>query len=168
MNENFLPIIGYPAYQVSDHGHVLSLKSGCILKTELRGGGYPSVTLFRKGCGKKGHRFMVHRLVAGAFIGLIPQGMQINHKNGIKTDPYHENLEIVTASENNRHAFQVLGRPSQKGSAHGRSRLKENQVLAIRASKAAGTGQRQIAREFGVCEGTVSMIVNRRIWGHVA
>ena len=167
MNENFLPIIGYAAYQISDHGHVLSLKSGAILKPQMRGG-YPCVTLFRKGCGKRGHRFPVHRLVVGAFIGPIPAGMQVNHKNGVKIDPKVENLEIVTPSENNRHAYQVLGRLSQQGSKHGRSRLKEDQVSAIRARKAAGAEQRQIAKEFGVCDGTVSLIVNRRIWGHVA
>lgn len=51
----------------------------------------------------------VHRLVAMAFIGEIPQGMEINHKNGIKTDNRVENLEIVTHVENMHHARDVLG-----------------------------------------------------------
>lgn len=52
----------------------------------------------------------VHRLVATAFISDIPEGMVINHKNGIKTDNRVENLEIVTPRENVIHAIEVLGK----------------------------------------------------------
>ena len=46
----------------------------------------------------------VHALVAEAFIGPRPDRMQINHKNGIKTDCRPENLEYVTQAENAAHA----------------------------------------------------------------
>lgn len=46
-----------------------------------------------------------HRLVWLAFNGTIPKGMQINHKNGKKNNNHISNLELVTCSENIRHAY---------------------------------------------------------------
>lgn len=48
----------------------------------------------------------VHSLVIESFEGKIPSGFQINHKNGIKTDNKLDNLEIVTASDNIKHAYK--------------------------------------------------------------
>lgn len=44
--------------------------------------------------------FLVHRLVAETFIGAIPEDMEVNHKDEIKTNNNVENLEIVTCKEN--------------------------------------------------------------------
>lgn len=52
---------------------------------------------------------LVHRLVATAFIGTIPKGKEVNHKNGNKQDNRVDNLEVVTHKENMNHAVAVLG-----------------------------------------------------------
>src|SRR5690349_6679065 len=49
----------------------------------------------------------MHRAVWEACVGPIPPGLYINHINGIKTDNRLENLEVVTPSENLRHAFRI-------------------------------------------------------------
>lgn len=49
----------------------------------------------------------VHRLVAEIFIGQIPEGYCVNHKDGNKKNNRLENLEIVTFSENIRHAVRT-------------------------------------------------------------
>lgn len=75
-------IDGY--YQVSSLGHVRNRDK--ILKPDLIKKGYERVTL-------KGKKYMVHRLVAMAFIP-NPEGLpQVNHKNEIKTDNRADNLE---------------------------------------------------------------------------
>jgi len=68
----------------------------------------------------------VHRLVWILFVG--PTGTNvINHINGIKTDNRLENLELVTESENNRHAFSIgLKEISEKQRAISRKFMIEN------------------------------------------
>ena len=49
----------------------------------------------------KKHYLLAHRLIAMAFIG--ESDLQINHKNGIRTDNSVANLEYVTEQENQCH-----------------------------------------------------------------
>ena len=59
--------------------------------------GYLQVSLYYNG---QESRCWVHRLIAVAFLGPCPDGFQVNHKNGNRTDNRIENLEYVTPQEN--------------------------------------------------------------------
>lgn len=90
----------YPKYQVSNMGNVRSLKYDkvkllrpCKCKDD-----YLQLELCKDG--KRKH-FLVHRLVYEAFVGAIPEGMQVNHINEDKTDNRLENLNLMTCIENN-------------------------------------------------------------------
>lgn len=82
-------------------GNAKRLVKGTVLKHVIVGG-YPSVTLSN---GPIQTRALVHVLVATYFIPNPLNLPQVNHKNGIKTDPRKENLEWCTPSENVRHAW---------------------------------------------------------------
>ena len=47
------------------------------------------------------------------------------------------------------------------------SKMKESDVRAIRVRCIAGETQRSVARAFGITQGHVSVIVNRKRWAHV-
>lgn len=121
MLETWLPIQGYPTYQVSNLGRIKSLskskrwvhhgKTGLsitkekILRLIQASTGYTQINLFN-GSSKL---FLVHRLVAEAFLPNPKGKPQVNHKNGIKNDNRVENLEWVTVSENGLHGYRELG-----------------------------------------------------------
>ena len=78
--------------------------------------------LFVKLVNNEGERNLyVHRLVYTTFVGVIPDGSQINHINHNKSDNRLENLEVVTASENQEksvlfHGGKLLPRCKKCGS----------------------------------------------------
>lgn len=97
-------IKGYHKYQVSNLGRVKNKISGQILRPGLGGVGYLTVALYQNG---RSTTVNVHKLVCEAFIGEIPKGYTVNHKDGCKTNNTVPNLEVVTRKENNRHAFDT-------------------------------------------------------------
>lgn len=71
----------------------------------------------------------------------------------------------------NRKPGPVPGLPKRggiaRGSTNGASVLTEDDVSRLRDLAAAGVLQKQIASEFGIAVGTVSRIINRKLWSHV-
>ena len=54
---------------------------------------------------KKPKHVRPHRLIYEAFYGRIPEGYQINHKDGNKRNNNLDNMELVTNSENTQHGY---------------------------------------------------------------
>lgn len=99
-------------YQVSNYGRVKSLKlqnKEIIMKQSKSNRGYMQVLLCKNG---KHKSFKVHRLVATAFLSNEENKPHVNHINGIKNDNRCFNLEWITNSENQKHAFKIgLNKP---------------------------------------------------------
>jgi hypothetical protein len=109
-----------------------------------------------------------HRLVWEAFNGSIRKGLEINHRNGIKTDNRLVNLETLTKSENMKHKFRELHCPSNlkpmRGSKNGSAKLTEADIPIILEMVKAGKFQHQIAEVFGVTQRAIGRIVLGQGW----
>ena len=157
-----IPIKNFEEYQINKAGKIIG-KKGTTLKVsnKLR---YPAVNLFISG---KRHRKYIHRLVLETFIGPCPNGMEANHKDGDKFNPNIENLEWVTKSENEKHAFK-LGLKNNKGENCSKAKLKESEVLLIKKLLKYGyVSQRYIAKMFKVSQSAICDINRKRRWSHL-
>ena len=66
--------------------------------------GYLGIVVWKDG---KQYLMLAHRAMWELFVDKIPDKMDINHKNGNKQDNRLKNLEIVTRSQNLRHAINT-------------------------------------------------------------
>lgn len=106
MNEKWKPVIGWPGYDVSSIGRVRSVPrilgdgrpaGGVMLRQRRDGKGYALVDL-RSGSRKRTVR--VHVLVAEAFIGPRPAGMQILHRKDDHSRNDVRSLRYGSGAEN--------------------------------------------------------------------
>ena len=117
--EEWRDVPGYEdLYQVSNFGRMKHKatkaiggsgycdKDEYLLKPTKNKGGYYRIALSKKDVFRS---FLVHRLVALAFIPNPHNYKCVNHKNCVRDDNRVENLEWCTHSYNTRYAF-VLGR----------------------------------------------------------
>jgi hypothetical protein len=168
--ETWKPVVGWEeVYEVSDFGRVRRIgcasgtHRGRLLRPRPHSHGYLSVSLCRN---SKAKSFLIHRLVAVAFLGHFPnEKPEINHKNGNKSDNSLSNIEWATRSTNNLHAFRELGRSRPIGEAHPRAKLTRDQINEIRRLyDEEGKSQSVIASQFGISGAWCNRIVNDKGW----
>lgn len=165
-------------YEVSDFGRVRSrdrvmenggavgryIKRGRILHGTADPNGYLQVSL----CDDRGQqRRRVHTLVAGAFLGPRPVGLDVCHFNGNKSDNRSANLRYDTVRANllDRHH---QGKRWTRGSEMYNAKLTETDIPRVRELRAAGISYAGIGSLFGVNAKTIHGIINGKNWKHVA
>lgn len=116
--EQWRLILGYDGYEVSNKGRVRHYaeryKTYILLKpniNQLTGRVYMNIT-----ADKKRNNFILARLVAHAFVkGYSEERNTVNHKDGDIKNNCSDNLEWVSQSENNKHAYDKLNRNTVRG-----------------------------------------------------
>lgn len=152
--ENWRDVDDFPNYLVSDDGRVKNRTTGRVLKACNDTYGYPQVILSNNGH-KKSHR--VHRLVTKAFLDNYDDSLEVNHRNGVKTDNFVTNLEWATASENMSHAYA-------NGLAH-KSPLSGTPPTKIRVVETGAMydSESECARALGINREGINACVNGRL-----
>jgi hypothetical protein len=163
-------------FSVSDKGRVISKpqrirflskaggehhrhKQAKILATQILNSGYEVVHLNVDGVRTAR---TVHSLVANAFLGACPVGMEVCHFDGNKRNNVLTNLRYDTRRANRedarRHGSLAVGERIAQ------SKLKPADVLKIRASRKSAV---ETANAFGVSRGQVNRIWRGDAWRHV-
>jgi hypothetical protein len=127
------------------------------------GSGYLQVTTYVNGRKKM---VSVHSWIWRHVNGPIPDGFEVNHKNGIKTDNHISNLELLTHQQNIQHAYDT-GLKSNRGMKHPSRKLNEDQVREIRQLASKGWTTLVLAERYGMSRSYLYSIINRHSWSHL-
>lgn len=113
-------------------------------------------------------RIRCHRISWMLSYGPIPDHLKVLHKcdNPRCVNPNH--LFLGTIAENNRDKM-MKGRSSRcQGTEHGRAKLNNEQVIAIREMLDSNMfTQTEIAIKFNISQGLVSCIRRNKNWSHI-
>lgn len=171
-------VVGYEGiYQVSNFSRVKSLEvkrftkannsfstyKEKILNQSLTKDGYLKITFT---VNKQKKTFLVHRLVAIAFIPNPENKPEVNHKDGIKTNNFPDNIEWNTPDENQKHAYRNGLKISKKGIENLSSKLTEKQVFEIRKFEGLKT-QKELSKIYNVGTSTIGRVLRKTHWKHI-
>ena len=184
MREIWKPIKNYEGlYEVSNLGRVRSLdriqfikrkngtemqrpQKGKVLKPVFDGRGlYQQVCLSKQGGGNK--RYLVHRLVAIAFIPNPDNFAEVNHKDECKINNCVDNLEWCDHKYNSNYGTR---KGSTRGSKNPQSKFTEEMIRDIKKNYIAydeNFGAKAFQRKYGISLSHVCSIVKGRRWAHI-
>src|SRR5699024_1755290 len=120
--------------------------------------------------GDKRYTVYEHTVIYAIFHGVeeLTDGVHIDHINGDRFDNRIENLELVSSEENNRRLIELDLLKPRYGEENGASVLTESDVLKIRDLYSRKEyNQSELSDMFGVTQGNISDIVNRKRWAHI-
>lgn len=164
MEEQWKKINNIPTtnYSVSNFGRVRNDATNRILRQ------YATTTSKRWYVKIKKKSYNVARLVGFAFLDKPIDKNYINHIDGDKLNNMINNLEWVSRSENEKHAFANHLKTPTRGELSGMAKLTYRQVEEIRQKYCTGDKTkysiRKLAREYDVGKTTILCIVQRKTW----
>jgi hypothetical protein len=160
-------VVGFEThYEISNLGRLRRISKtlkGGIINAKPQRDGYIVGDMSVNGFSKK---YIIHRLVAIAFIPNPENKPEVNHINGIKGDNRVENLEWVTRSENTIHAYSTGLQISLKGEKHAMAKLSDKDVLKIRELLKTHTTT-QVGRMYNMCRNSMLFIKKKETWSHL-
>lgn len=155
MDEQWLVCPSYMDFEASTEGRVRNSFSGRVRSPNPSKRGYTLINFWRDG---KVVARSLHVLVADAFHGPRPYGMQIRHLDGNPRNNRPSNLAYGTGRENARDRLDHGRNPH--GERNGFAKLPDVAVRVVRAAYAAGVAsQDQLADLFGMSQAQIHNIV---------
>lgn len=149
--ELWRPVGGLGVYEVSDHGRIRWARTLRIKHPTRAASGFWVVNLY---AGGRTSVRNVHSIVAEAFLGTLPTGFMVLHRDRNRGNNLLSNLAYSPLR--NRHA----GGEARRDLDH--PKLTNEQVTEIRRRARMGASSTSLAREFGVSVPHVSQIKHNR------
>lgn len=148
--DNLKEISSLKNYFVSKNGQIYN-KFGNRLEGMIDHCGYREINI-------KGKNYLVHRLVMKEFLPVLNQDrLDVNHKDGNKTNNSLNNLEWCTRSENIKHSFAN----GLQNNIAGRPIVTANKRLEFLDYRNKGYTYKQISQLTGFNEKTIIKHINK-------
>jgi hypothetical protein len=173
VDELWKPIVeGFGLYLISNEGRIKKMafvdRNGRshkeqIIRADKDWAGYQAVTL--RGRNKEAVKRRVHVMVAEAFLGDRPQGLDVCHNDSNTLNNRLDNLRYDTRRGN--FADKLVMGTDNRGEKHHQHKLTEHSVESIRTLRKGGASLDSISWLFGVAPSTVSQIANGVRWKHL-
>lgn len=147
-------------YEVSDDGRIRNAKTKREIKQFVGKDGYLRTQV-------AGKTRLTHRLIGSAFLPKDPERDFINHKDGNKQNNNVSNLEWVTRSENEHHAYITGLRERPIGEKNPRCILSMDQVKFIKTHyipRDRNYGAKALAKRFDVAQQTICAVASGQNW----
>lgn len=116
--------------EVRRNGEIFDKENGIIICPKNNGNGYLRIYI-----PKLKKKFLLHRVVAAAFIPNPEGKTQVNHIDGNKQNNNVDNLEWCTPKENSIHFFEKMGGNSVKVDTHSEKYRTGRKILNSRYLK---------------------------------
>lgn len=167
INEQWKDIKGFEGlYMIGDHGTLISNKGKCwrIMSVINKNGWYLTAVLKTKD-GKKVTK-RIHQLVYEAFIGDVPKGFHIHHKDGNMQNNRVGNLIAITEKEH--HAIHAAQNPNiYGGMRHYNKYVRPKTILQYSLNGeliAEYPNAKEAFRKTGVCSRNILMVAHKTEW----
>ena len=162
----FRSVKGFPGYEIGSDGSVYSHRLGSrrqmILQKDKHGYLYVDLKLR----GQKKQRHYAHRLTLRTFVGDPLGNQEARHKDGNPLNNNISNLHWGTRTENILDALKHKTWVKHRG--HRNSKLIPNEIRIIRGLWERHPGltgiQTFLSRWFGISNGQISCICNKKRW----
>lgn len=169
--EEWRSIPEFEGYQVSSLGRVKSTDRFCgdrpgvtkgkILKPFRNKRGYLEVNLYKN---SKSTAKIIHRLAAKAFISNDFNKPQVNHIDGNKLNNKISNLEWMSNSENQLHAYSLGLQPSRAGENNIKAKITNKNVTELKVLYNSGKTIIDISKMMNINVSIIRNIIYGRTW----
>ena len=169
--EEWKNIPEFEGYQISNIGRVRSIdrfsgnRKGIIKGKELvqtsNKRRYLEVRLFKN---NKSTAKVIHRLVANAFIPNPESKPQVNHIDGNKLNNRVDNLEWMSNSENQKHAYSLGLQPSRAGENNSKAKLTDKDVTLLKELYNSGKSVVEVSKSTNINLSLIRQIIYGRSW----
>ena len=169
--EEWRSIPEFDGYQVSSLGKIRGIDRLCgnrpgvtkgkILKPFRNKRGYLEVNLYNN---SKSTAKIIHRLVAKAFISNDFNKPQVNHIDGNKLNNEVSNLEWMSNSENQLHAYSLGLQPSRAGENNVKAKITDKSVTELKVLYNSGKTIIDISNIMNINVSIIRNIIYGRTW----
>lgn len=159
---NAVQLDGFPGYAFTTCGKILSFsRKAPFAMKGMPCGNYRQVSL-KDSLGEV-HRLYMHRVIAEAFHGPCPEGMECRHLDGDSSNNRPSNLAWGTRKSNAKD--RVIHGTACAGERHGMAKLTKDDVLKMRnIRRTTGRSYQKIAADFSVSPMTAHRAITGKLW----